>query len=406
MSFTPLIIAGANTVQMVAGPPASTAYFACFCASGRSSTDTDATRITYRKAGEFSRMWVRINANDIGATSTVNFRVNGVTVNQSISIPTATTGVFQDTTNKDTIASGDKVNYEFNIGAGGTGITITCAGILFKADTSIKYAINQSTSVVTASTKKYNQLAGQTQTQAAEAPVQFKAKTAGTLRNLLTNIATNTRTTSATFGSRINGADGTLLITIPASTSGTFEDTSNSDAVAIGDLINYYTLWGSGTGGTTPNYFSIDFQSTNNKCHLITGQSNTTSNTIVQATTKNLYFSGSACNSLTESDVKCLGNTIFKASNLECYVGANTVTLASTLFLRKNGANGNMNISITGLTTGYFEDTTNSDDIIATDDVNYQVVAGVGGTSLVLCTVGVLATFPPSGTDALFFAGD
>jgi hypothetical protein len=77
-------------------------------------------------------------------------------------------------------------------------------------------------------------------------------------------------------------------------------------------------------------------------------------------------------------------------SALEINVYVNTVLAASTLRIRKNGANGNQSTSITASTTGQFSDTTNQDFIDAGDEVNYQLVVGAGGTSLTPSSFSVL----------------
>ena len=57
---------------------------------------------------------------------------------------------------------------------------------------------------------------------------------------------------------------------------------------------------------------------------------------------------------------------------------------ASTGRSRKNGANGNLSVSCTAATTGWFEDTTNSDTVSAGEDWNYSITTGTGVDTLQL----------------------
>jgi hypothetical protein len=171
-----------------------------------------------------------------------------------------------------------------------------------------------------------------------------------------------------------------------------FEDTSNTDSVVSGDLVNYQTVTAAGGGGSlTYGNIGCELVTTGNTFHLVIATSNG------QSVNANLtrYIApggGFAVPDATEANVKALALTPFTASNLECFVISNTVTATSTLRFRKNEASGNQVVSIGSSATGYFEDTTNSDVILATDYINYQLVTGATGTALRLNVIGVLGT--------------
>lgn len=75
------------------------------------------------------RMIINVVSNDRDADTTWRVRVGGVDGNETVTITNSTTGIFQDTTNTDVIASGDLVGYKFVV-AGTTGsLTVKSAMI-------------------------------------------------------------------------------------------------------------------------------------------------------------------------------------------------------------------------------------------------------------------------------------
>lgn len=87
-----------------------------------------ATQFKIHLAFTASKLGIMISANTIatGSGSTFTFRKNGANGNQTVSIPTSTTGYFEDTVDTDSIASGDLITSQFS--GGGTG-TATSASI-------------------------------------------------------------------------------------------------------------------------------------------------------------------------------------------------------------------------------------------------------------------------------------
>ena len=73
----------------------------------------------------------------------------------TITIPAGTTGVFEDTTNTDTIAAGDEYNLRSVTGAGGT-LTIGALSVIFNATTNcVSKLISRGMSI---SAARYNKL--------------------------------------------------------------------------------------------------------------------------------------------------------------------------------------------------------------------------------------------------------
>jgi len=60
---------------------------------------------------------------------------------------------------------------------------------------------------------------------------------------------------------------------------------------------------------------------------------------------------------------------------------------ATTVKSRKAGADGNISVSCTGSTTGWFEDTTHSDTLSVGDDIDISVTTGTGADTLTIRTI-------------------
>ncbi len=74
--------------------------------------------------------------------------------------------------------------------------------------------------------------------------------TAGVWSGLWIRVVTNTRDGSSTTVTRINGADGNQTVTVPALTTGFFQDAVNTDVLSPGDLISYRTFSTNSVGAT------------------------------------------------------------------------------------------------------------------------------------------------------------
>jgi len=74
-----------------------------------------------------------------------------------------------------------------------------------------------------------------------------------TLRRLAIVISANGRTSVTNFNLRVNGVTVNQTIAIPATTTGTFQDVTNTDVISNLDLINYLNDFGAGGGVITIN---------------------------------------------------------------------------------------------------------------------------------------------------------
>ena len=198
--------------------------------------------------------------------------------------------------------------------------------------------------------------------------------------------------TSAVFRSRIGGSNGNLVVTFSDGATGLLEDTSNSDAISVGSLV----CWNVDTSTTiTPQLVSFGFETTNDQAQCF---ANNNADTVGIGLTRYMPIGGNGRTwTATESDVQQNANLDRILSNYDVYVRTNGITAISTFRTRINGANGAQSVAFGSGVTGRLTDTTNRDVVAPTDDINYSLVTGATGTTLVCLQMGCLveATLPP-----------
>ena len=84
--------------------------------------------------------------------------------------------------------------------------------------------------------------------QSSEAFVQRTVRASGVASKFWIRVTNNDTTGNGTIRSRVNGANGNIVVTITLGTTGEFTDASNSDTLAATDEYNFQSV--NGTGGT------------------------------------------------------------------------------------------------------------------------------------------------------------
>lgn len=366
------------SVASVAFPVNTTNYAALGGNLGSKGTTETSEQITYRSPGTLSSLYVLVVTNANTATSTFRTRKNTANGNQSVSVGSTVTGVFEDLVNTDTVVAGDLLNYQGVTGATGSNLLVSQLGIIFTATTStVKKMVCTNTGVLsTASATLFSPLQGVDSVSATEANNQYKSRVAGTVKNLQVHISANSRTTATTFNSRKNTANGTLTVSVGSAATGFFEDTTHTDNIVATDLINYASTTGTGAGTISFNNIAAEITTTNGSFVFLKGSS---SIGLAAGATTWQVVDGAVSNTTPESSAQNIPRMAFTAANLQIFSVANSTTTASTMVLRQNTANSTLSISITAATTGIFEDIIDTVAILATDNIDYQITAGATG---------------------------
>jgi hypothetical protein len=352
------------------------------------------TQIAYRTAGVASSLYIRISANSVSATSTLNIRKNGADSSVTLSIGSNATGEFEDTLNTESIASGDLLNYKLVTGGSGTSLTPRAISSIFNANGILAKRMSwfQGSGAFSPGTA-YANLVGDVITS-LESRTLYKIGSSGTLKNLFVNITANSRTSTTTFGTRKNSVTSGITVSVTSTQTGVFEDLTNTDSFVSSDLLNYIIVLGGTAQSITISAMSIEYTATNNSFPIMAAYTQNTP-TVTSTTT---YFSveGRLLTNATEANKQMKSRLGFTASYFVANLYANTVSAASTLNFRKNSTNTALTISMLSNTTGTFEDLTHTVNVIAADQLSTQLITGATGTSLSMGWAGFMATTPNS----------
>ena len=217
---------------------------------------------------------------------------------------------------------------------------------------------------------------------ATEAEAEIVIRTAGTLSKLSIRLTTNGISGGTTvFTLRKNGSDTGMTVSFAASTTGLQEDLTNTVSVSAGDKICIKSVPGGATGTWTMKIMTLNFVASNEQIVQILGSYQ--SNSIALASSTRYFpIGGRLINTSTENSTKTRQRVAGTYAKLMVYVSANARTNSTTFKSRKNGADGNLSITIGAGVTGVFEDTSNSDTVSSGDDYNVAVTTGTGTESI------------------------
>ncbi len=176
---------------------------------------------------------------------------------------------------------------------------------------------------------------------------------------------------STIFVQRVNGADGNQTISVPASTSGTFSDTTNNDSIVANDLLNHCITAGGTTGSILARWMS----------HVIDGDQapHQASGLDSKGTSADTFLIVSgALNADNEAGMEITVREATTFDGLDVFVTVNGISDPSTIKFRVDGSDGNQVATITASTTGRFQDTTNNDVVLVDSNVAYRYETGMG----------------------------
>lgn len=250
---------------------------------------------------------------------------------------------------------------------------------------------------------RFAPIGGATTAITTETASQITYESAGVLSNLFIFVATNTVSAASTFRTRKNIANGAQSTSITASTTGIFEDNANTDSVVAGDEVNYSLVTGATGTSMTISQMATLFTATTNttKKHasVVAGGSFSTASTTVFVPTAGVHITPAT----TEANVQYKSRIAGTINNFFVHISSNARTATTTVFSRKNTANGNLTVSIGSTATGFFEDLTHSDTIATGDLINRAFTTGAGTQNIIIDVIA--AEFTTTTGSSIFTAG-
>lgn len=235
----------------------STDYIAPVYGGASTATEANVT-MTMPTAGTLSKFYGKLDvAPGGGATRVFTLRKNGADTALTFTFGAGDTSK-NDTTHSVSYVAGDTISISMAI-TGTPAASKAWFGLLWTPTISgecVLQALSSSSPSNTAT--RYNVVDGSASWSTSEAGVQSYT-IAGVLKKLYVNLTTAPGAgKSRAFRSRVNTANGNLLVTI-ADTATSGSDTSNSDTVSLLDLINFVTTPTGTPAGAGANSVSMVF---------------------------------------------------------------------------------------------------------------------------------------------------
>ena len=248
IQFTP--DTSTNTVSSIGGTESvvvSSESATRFIAVSGDLDDQATESITsWRVRGSFTirDFYVNVSANARTTDTTFGTRKNAGAGTISVTYTSGQTGVKEDTSNSDSVAAGDDVNFYVTTSTGTESLAVRAIYAHVVSTAGQFPFINQDASgeSVAANVTTFAGVAGYLATfSATEANRQFLPRVTFTAKELCTNVSANTLallTTTVTI--RINGAESAVTLSYAAGETGVKNDGTNSATVTAGsDEIDY-----------------------------------------------------------------------------------------------------------------------------------------------------------------------
>jgi len=367
--------------------PQSWAYFPLLgCLPTSSCLYEQETQYLVRDTLTLSQLFIKVTTNSDTA-SHLYCRKNAVNGNQTITIPASTTGTFSDTTHSDSLVSGDLVCSGIYTGSGGY---FSLSGIAYQlqhASSNVPILGSFCASAVgTGGSPYYLNILGMLQAVANETYCQYKVRTAGTLSNLRLYVSANALDQSTPVYSRVNANNGQQSLSIGASATGSFEDTTHTDSVSAGNTIG--TLLDASLSNPANSIIFNLHQYKYASASQYLGAGDATCYPRDKGFTYYVGIGDDTFGSTGEYAAQVTTPFSWIAANLFASCMTYNLNQPAPVYFRQNGANTAITISVNG--TGFFEDTTHTVVVNSSDNVNfsYNATAANSGT-IALLYIGV-----------------
>lgn len=366
---------GGGSLTPTAGP-----LYVTFNNEKSATPELDA-QLKIRGAATLRNMRVSVISNTFSAgPSAIITRINGVSGNMTVSIGAGISGAFSDLSNTDTLAAGDLFDWMITTPGSGTGV-LTVGSIANEFETSGQ-AFTQlvgsggSPQNVNQGATTFPVCCGTGAFTTENTGAQWAAVETATISDAQVRVKTNTASGAATVKSRKNGADGNILISVTAGSTGLFEDITHTDSIVAGDLINFSFSVAAGTG--TVGFMRWSFKHTGSVANRTTLPFKDPNDSTSTASQIRYGAPWAKPPSLTANTIFIYMPTAGTLSGFRVLVQSNARTTTTTCAVRKANADGNQAISIGAGVTGQLSDATNSDSYAVGDILNVRITTGTG----------------------------
>lgn len=211
----------------------------------------------FKYACTVDKLFVFIQANTRASSATTyTIRKESADTSLTVSVGASSTGVFEDTSNTVSVAADERVNYELTTGTGVGTITSRVQTVEVRNTAGLWFTGCQSIGTAQSlNTTRYITIGGLLSVSTTD--VTLAPYYSSIFKNLIFGVAINTTSTAATTVTfRRNGSDTVLTTSVPAGTTGVFQDTTNKVRVNKGDDLNTKVVVAAGGTGSITYVFA------------------------------------------------------------------------------------------------------------------------------------------------------
>ena len=341
------------------------------------SNDETIRAIPFRIGGTASLMDVQIDANASSGTSSVTLhnQTTNASLTLTVSIGAGATGKFADLTHSDPITAGSRYDLQIVTGATG-GMTFGIIAITFDAGGSnVMQKMVQGYDLFHSASGFFH-WSGSIVNTNNDSATRAITGCAGTWKNLDLNIGSNARTTTSVYTSRINGANGTMTVSVGSGATGLFSDLIHVDSLGASDQVNWATTLNAGDVATIVTSFCASefYPASGSTSYPIICSSDTGASQNFNVTT--FYpISGDPVANASESTQQIqFRSGPITVSQYGVNIVTNTIATSSTAFrLRVNGANSAISVGVGAGVTGQLRNVASQVVLVSGDLVNHSV---------------------------------
>lgn len=353
---------------------ASLSYQSSFgmCALNNTTTGLSTAQNQVNTAGTINNLYVRVPTNTRTTNSTITLHKNGSATSLVATITGSATGTFSDISNSVSVAVADNIGLQYaqGSGSGSTFVNSACATFTPSSGTSQHIGAGSGTNAASTSTAtRYTMPVSVINTNSTEnTQSQVKLPIAGVASGMNINVTANSWTSTTAIRFRKNAANVNQTISVPSATTGIFADISNTDAIAVGDLVIVSVIPAAGSGSITWLAVGFTFTATTDTESMLLGRCGS-----VSGATRMLGLAGNTIQLTTDANAQQVLGVAGTVDLIGWVITVNTSGTTGTVTFRKNGSNGNGTFTFGAGATGTFQDVSNNDTFAATDLLNYQV---------------------------------
>lgn len=208
--------------------------------------------LSMRTAATVRNAAIYVNANTRTTTTTFAVRKDGADTTIVLNIAGGATGLFENTADTASVASGNELTWRVTTGTGTGSIGASQLSVEYvTSDGSTEWINGKDGATLNQNQTKWIPFAGRLFTWGDESSPNVTTRESVVLLRLRAYVSANTLNVTCSVRTRRNGTDGTQLLSIAGGTTGWFEDTSGKDVFSDGDNGHLQLAVPAGSGSIT-----------------------------------------------------------------------------------------------------------------------------------------------------------